>query len=287
MKTPDNSRVLVLGLARNVAHTLVDEFENLKNALTSFKQVNFLVLESDSEDRTIEVLESISRDNPSFHFITSGKMKNQIPNRIDRISFCRNKLLKSAQEYAEEVDYVVVADLDGVNSQLTRKAIESCWQRNDWDVCTANQTFNYYDIYALRHKTLSPNDCWDEYQKLRQAGIHPMKARQISVYSRQIHIPAESEWIDVDSSFGGLAVYRAHTYFSSEYASRNKDGSLICEHVEFHRRIKTGGGKIYINPNMINSHGIRKTSLRYKFLFFIKYVFSFTAPSLFARRFGQ
>jgi len=287
MKSPEVSNVLVLGLARNVASTIQRDMLALQKALAGFKRTNFLILESDSNDSTLGVLEQLTQEVANFRYISMGRLRDQIPNRIDRISFCRNKLLESAKKYAEEVDFVVVVDLDGVNTKITRVAIESCWQRDDWEVCTANQEFNYYDIYALRHETLCPNDCWNEYHELRKARLHPMKARQISIYSRQIHIPRESAWIRVNSSFGGLAIYDSNSYFSSGYASRDSEGSLICEHVAFHQRIESFGGRIYINPKMINSSGIRKNSLKYKLFYGVKYSFSAIAPNLFVRRFDE
>jgi hypothetical protein len=114
-----------------------------------------------------------------------------------------------------------------------------------------------------------------------------MRARNIAVYSRQVHIPKDSPWIEVDSAFGGLAIYDALLYFNSSYSSRNSDGSQICEHVALHEQIRNSGGRIFINPQMINSDGIQKKSLRYILSFAAKYIFSYFAPDRFEKRFGE
>jgi hypothetical protein len=275
MKPPSHSSILIVGLARNVESIIESEIENLQNAFSDFSNFQFLILESDSDDRTVEVLTRICRVNSRIRFESLGHLRSDIPNRIERISFCRTKAQETAKKLIEEFDYVAVADLDGVNSLINKESVNSCWGEVNWDVCSANQEQNYYDIYALRHKSLAPNDCWLEYLESRRLGVHPMKALTQSVFSRQLHIPMESEWIEVDSAFGGLAIY----------TSRSESGEVVCEHVPFNKSIKSKGMKLFINPRLINSEGIDKGSLNYRFTYAIKYVVSVLSPSLFDRKF--
>jgi hypothetical protein len=44
----------------------------------------------------------------------------------------------------------VVTDLDGLNKSLACKSIKECLNSRVWDACFANQTFRYYDFFALR-----------------------------------------------------------------------------------------------------------------------------------------
>jgi hypothetical protein len=287
MKQPGESALLILGLAHNVASNIEKDIKAFELATSGFASTHFFILESDSEDFTVSTLEQLKKEVENFHYFSLGNLKPGIPNRIDRISFCRNALMDKVKSIAKEIDYVLVADLDGVNRNISREAIESCWTRGDWGVCAANQSQHYYDIYALRHRKLSPNNCWHQYVILRKSGLHPMRARNIAVYSRQVHIPKDSPWIEVDSAFGGLAIYDASLYFNSSYSSRNSDGSQICEHVTLHEQIRNSGGRIFINPQMINSDGIQKKSLRYILSFAVKYIFSYFAPDKFEKRFGE
>ncbi len=74
-----------------------------------------------------------------------------------------------------------------------------------------------------------------------------------AVNSRMIHIPTDSDWIEVDSAFGGFAIYDAAVFGFGEYSGVNVMGEETCEHVHFNNLIKEQGGKIYINPNLINT----------------------------------
>jgi hypothetical protein len=287
MKQPGDSALLILGLAHNVAGNIEKDIKALELATSGFASTQFYILESDSDDLTVSTLEQLQKEVKNFQYVSLGNLKPEIPNRIDRISFCRNALMSKVRSIANEMNYVLVADLDGVNRNISREAIESCWSRDDWSVCAANQSQHYYDIYALRHKKLSPSDCWHEYLNLRKSGLHPMRARNIAVYSRQIHIPKDSPWLEVDSAFGGLAIYNASLYFNSSYSSRNSDDSQICEHVALHEQIRNSGGRIFINPQMINSNGIQKKRLPYILSFAVKYIFSYFAPDKFEKRFGE
>ena len=285
-KSPAQSSVIITGLARNVAKVIKEEIGRLSKAFSGFKEVYFLVIESDSSDATFLKLQSIAKTVPNFTFITLGSLSKDIPNRIDRIAYCRNFAQKQIIEFEKNVDYVCVADLDGVNSLLTQESIESCWTRNDWDVCTANQTGPYYDIYALRAEMWCTGNAWDERMQMVGKGIHPQRASKIAINSRQKVIPKDADWLSVDSAFGGLAIYTFKSFVSGKYSSRDSDGVTLCEHVPFHQSIQNSGGRIFINPRMINSEGnaLSKFSKRLKYAF--KYAFSWAFPKLFLKWMG-
>jgi hypothetical protein len=190
----------------------------------------------------------------NLDFVTLGNLEQKIPNRIERISYCRNQYLEALKtEKYSTVEYLVVSDLDGVNSLLNSSAVESCWIRDDWAAVTANQSAPYYDIYALRHPTWSPNDCWEFERQLRQQGKDLDSAREIAVYSRQIVIRIDDKWIEVGSAFGGLGIYKVKFLKDCLYSPTNQSGSVVCEHVALSQQIQANGGNIYINPRLINS----------------------------------
>ena len=162
------------------------------------------------------------------------------------------KLIDDYSEY-EDVDFVVVADLDGVNSRLTSDVVASCWSRTNWDVCTANQNGPYYDVWALRHPLWSPNDCWVHAEFLMSCGVSRFRSISSAVYSRMIRLLPNSEWIEVESSFGGLAIYRKIVLNDVSYNGINHIGEECCEHVSLHAQIREKGGRIFINPGMLNS----------------------------------
>jgi hypothetical protein len=252
-----NSKILITGLVRNAQFTLLNDLNTFQRAFANFSHIQYLLVESDSSDSTLLKLDQISKELENFSYVTLGSLDSKIPAREARIGFCRNAYLAQLRDNPKykEVEYLVVADWDGINSELDPVAIESCLQVSGWDGCFANQYRYYYDIYALRHPVWSPNDCWKYESFLRSIGLSHIEAREKAVYSRQKHIPSNSPWIPVHSAFGGLAIYRVSSIKLASYQGYEQDGSLTCEHVSFNLEILRTGGKLFINPSLINSHG--------------------------------
>lgn len=261
---PSSSRAVVVGAVRDCGGRIAAEVARMGNALRGFRRIQWLLVESDSEDGTPASLEALTRSREDFHFIRLGQLRDRLPARTERIAFCRNAYLEAlrSDERFSGVDFVVVADFDGVNSLLTDSAIASCWQRDDWDACTANQRGRYYDIWALRHPEWSPNDCWTQYRFLTRNGLSHARAWSACVRSRMVRIPTDAQWIEVDSAFGGLAVYRRDPLVQCEYVGITAGGQEICEHVGLHGALRARGGRIFINPALINGDSLDHTDSR-------------------------
>jgi hypothetical protein len=250
-----NANFLVVGLVRNCAKVLESDIVRLEAALARMQSVYWLLIESDSTDETIDILSDISKTKDNFEFISLGTLRERLPLRSDRVAHCRNAYLAEIESNPlyRDIEYVIVSDFDGLNTTITEKAIFSCWQRDDWDVCTANQSGPYYDIWALRHKDWCPNDCFAHYRFLARYDTNEEDIMYASVYSKMITIPYESEWIEVDSAFGGLAVYRREVFAGARYRGLTDRNEEVCEHVSFHDQLKQKGYRIFINPQLINA----------------------------------
>jgi hypothetical protein len=245
----------VVGLVRNGQATLAHAVERLAAAMPPAQRVHWMVIESDSEDDTLGVLQQLARQRPGFQFQTLGRLAAQHPRRTDRIAQCRNaglQWLQALRESGAPVSHLLMADLDGVNDGLTAAALASCWQRDDWAACTANQVGRYYDLWALRHPVWCPGDCWQEADFLSAHGVPRDRAKMAAVYLRMLHIRPDHDWIEVDSAFGGLALYRADALTDLRYAGLTPEGSEICEHVPLHAALRARGGRIFINPRLLN-----------------------------------
>jgi len=250
-----DSSFLIAGVVRNVEKCLTKDVERISTAFDGVTSLKWLIIESDSIDSTIKILSELQVKVSGFRFLSLGELKNEIPLRTERIAFCRNKYvdeLRHNNEYSD-VDYVVVADLDGMNTLITKSGVLSCWERDDWDVCTANQAGPYYDIWALRHGKWVPNDCWEQLEFFSRYRADAERNAYSSIYSKMIVIPKDSDWIDVDSAFGGLAIYRKKAFDESTYVGLSDNGNRICEHVQFHEVLRQKGFRIAINPKMINA----------------------------------
>jgi hypothetical protein len=247
--------LLIVGCVRNGAATIGENVLRLSQAFSKFPEVYWLLIESDSSDNSLEVLRNISESIPNFKYMPQGVLSEKIPLRTERLAYCRNVYLQEIKNNSiyKNVEYVVVSDFDDTNTLLTEEAILSCWIRTDWDVCTANQQGPYYDIWALRHPLWSPSDCWLEHRFLSQFSRRPSDLAYACVFSKMIELPPRGEWLEVDSAFGGMAIYRKSIMSQAAYIGLYENGMEVCEHVPFHLAIRAAGGKIYINPKLINT----------------------------------
>jgi hypothetical protein len=246
--------ILIAGIARDCAKTIRADVERLASAFSVVRDVRWLIVESDSSDDTPAILAAMQKTIPNFRAISLGKLRGDIPVRTERIAHCRNRYLEELHgDRYSDVDYVVVSDLDGMNRLLTQHAVMSCFARDDWDVCCANQRGPYYDILALRHPTWSPGDCLDQLRQLKAQGVGEETALRTAIYSKMVRIPTTREWIEVDSAFGGLAIYRKAILAGASYCGTDDADASVCEHVALHASIRQRHGRIFINPALINS----------------------------------
>lgn len=249
------ARALVCGIARNCGGTLGPSIAALRQAAGGFRHVAFLVVESDSTDDTVAVLERLEQSDPSFRHLALGSLRHRMKERTERIAHCRNRIVDelSRNDAYCDVDYVVVADLDGVNLSLMKAALEHPWQSAaPWDAVMANQEGPYYDVWALRHAEWSPNDCWRAFAVLRPL-FGEEAAFAAAVTARQMKLPPTAEPVEVESAFGGLGIYTRSAFLAGRYRGRDDDGQPVCEHVPFHRDLRVRGYRLFIDPALLNS----------------------------------
>lgn len=258
--------ILVVGTVRNVENSICKDVLRLEASLQSHFQLSFFLVESDSSDNTIHQLRLLSNQLPDFRFLSLGNLEGEIPDRIERIRFARNQYvneIRSNSKY-KQYNYIVVADLDGVNSQISEKSFLNAFRSEvPWDVITANQLGKYYDLLALRHPLWSPNNCFSSIEWLTPY-IGSRRAWRYSIYQRMIRIPESSAPIEVHSAFGGLSVNRKWVFEKCDYKRRLGDPEDENEHVTLNGQVRGFEGKVYIQPNFINArwtthsiHGIR------------------------------
>jgi hypothetical protein len=255
MKPVHTSNILVCGTARNVAPKLKPFLSVMDKCLSGFRAVDYLICESFSSDDTKSVLSDIASMRHDFNFFTDLEVPENESRRTVRIASARNQLLSYVKVYGAKYDFIIMADLDGVNRDLRRHSIESCWAISDWDMVSASQPLKYYDIWALRAKGWVESDWWEEFKRL-SATISKKRAYRITLTSKMRSIRRSSEPIAVESAFGGLAIYTREAFISGSYRGTDSTGKEICEHVPFHNDLITKGYKLYINPRLVNLNEI-------------------------------
>ncbi len=284
----ESFKVLIVGLVRNCEPSLESQVETLRASFEDFKKVSFFLVESDSADGSLESLRELATRIPNFQYLSLGNLRQSIPDRIERIAHCRNAYLDYVRTTSEKLDYVVVADLDGVNNLLTREKVATCWKFDGWSACTANQTGPYYDIYALRAPGWSEMDCWNEARSLYASGMNPVKSWVKAIRDKQRIILESEDWIEVTSAFGGLAIYKIEAFLEGNYRTFSDDELNVSEHVPFNLKLTETGHRIFINPKLTNfdfneHNDFSRLSRRLKMS--LKYLLSIAAPNWVVRLF--
>jgi hypothetical protein len=263
----ESKSILVTGIARDVAKILPKEIIRIEKKMNNiFELVNFLVIESDSKDNTKKVLEDIKNKRNNFNYKSLGITESTLPNRIQRLAFCRNTYVKEIRENKlyNNIDFVAIVDFDIKNNRLRLNELKKLISEHNWSAIFANQTGLYYDIYALRKKGWVENDCFTEYMQFSMS-MSSQDAKELAIWSKMRKIRKNSPLIPVDSAFGGLGIYRKNIFMKFDY-SLSPEQLHESEHVSLHKKITDSNGLLFIAPNMTNfSWGVHNLS-RFKLL---------------------
>ena len=263
-------KILLVGVISSVGKTLERELKIVLKSLSSFETIHVFLVESDSNDDTVRVLKKIQSSNQNFTYISKGHLSAKLPNRVERIAFCRNIYVDFIRDnYKKHLwSHIAVADLDGMNFKITKRGIDSCFKSNaKWDGLMANQPLGYYDIYALRAKKWVEYDCFLELSKLKKEQISPKlskyrlinflilfnhydKLRKQVIFDKMLRLKKNCGLIKVDSAFGGFAIYKADVFFNADYRLAD---SFSSEHVSFHTSKANSQKSFYINTELVNN----------------------------------
>jgi len=245
--------VVIAGVCKDVGHVISREIEYIKSIFDTDELKKIVIIESDSSDNTITELDNLASSDDRIFFKSAGALSDILGHRSERIAYCRNlyiEILNLNKYYG--ADYLIVMDLDGVNNMLNKESIKrslSFMLANKGVAVTANQLYKYYDIWALRHKDWCNDDCWYSFAKLKNV-LPIVQAHSISNLSKMINIPTDAMPIEVDSAFGGFAIYNIEYIADASY--KGFEEIPVCEHVHFSRIYRKNGGRIYILPFLIN-----------------------------------
>lgn len=254
LKPFNHSNVLIAGPARNIAEHIGGDIKALFKAASGFREVHGLVIESDSTDNTLVILEQLKNTIKNFEYLALGQLTKKMPKRTERLAYARNLIVEQCKfnEKYKDIDFVMMVDLDGINRGITKEKIEHCWNDQYWDVVTANQPNAYYDIWTLRHPQWCPKDCFEGLRKLEKI-VGEENAWRILISSKQISLAPILGMIEVDSAFGGLGIYKREAFITGQYKGLDANGNEVSDHINFHQDLKKSGYRIFINCELVNS----------------------------------
>lgn len=253
--TTNFKNALVVGTVRNASGNIVSDLIRIVNALEEILPTKAYVVESDSSDDTVAKLTDLAAKDSRIRFTSLGVVAITIPDRIQRIRYCRNEYVNEIRNNPlyKDVDLIIVADLDGINTKVDSSVFKLALDLElSWDALAANQSARYYDIFALRHPLWSPND-WSSEADWLEPFLGKKIAKRHSMTDRMIQIPTTLSPIPVDSAFGGLCIYRRWVFNQCDYLEDLVEPLNENEHVTIHRKIRAAGGEIYIHPGLVNS----------------------------------
>jgi len=245
---------LIVGTVRNVAKGIRSEILHLNKIFAQLGKFEFFFVESDSTDNTVEILQGLKTENVNLDFISLGDLRTTHPDRVTRLQFCRNHYLIYLQEelILREIKYLIVVDLDGINTLLNSKTIAQSLRRNEsWSAIFANQSGPYYDILALRHPIWCQRNSFCDLEKLTPIFGYA-KAKKLTVYDKMIKVDKSSPMIPVISAFGGFGIYRAHILKDHDYTPTVNDEPGDIDHVVLNRKLSSVGEKLFIDPQLVN-----------------------------------
>ncbi len=251
------NRIVICGTIRNPSENFVYNVRKLIRCCANNSLVKLVFVCSDSHASSFKYIERVKRISEAVSVINLGDIEKSYKSRTTRIAYCRNIYLQEIRKICNslDVDYVIVSDLDALIDALNSNSINNALDylnSGSADALTANQSDFYYDLWALRHSTWCPDDCWVQYNSLL-VDFDRFYSHYLSIESRMLHISQSNQPISVESAFGGLAIYRTSCLLSSDYEGY-QDGRIICEHVPMSQKFVKSGGVIKIFPSLINYH---------------------------------
>ena len=250
-------KAIFAGCARSCAPFFDAVLANIEALGSVYDAFEVVIVENDSEDDTRRRLQEFAGARANIRLIEADGLAQAHPKRGDRIAVARNLYMNVVREerYAD-YDDLVVLDFDNVNCgpidlDTFAAARRWLWQKPNRRGAFANSAPFYYDIWALRHPTWCPDDCWGRVRRT-QAVIGLDEAVRRHVARLQFPIAATAAPIMVDSAFGGLGIYRLKTALHGTYVGLDADGEETCDHVAFNADVKGSDGILAIYPALQN-----------------------------------
>ncbi len=247
----------ILGTVRNGGDGLRRTLHAIDRLIARLTTAHVILATNDNEDETDKTLQDWITARERVELIRLDGLVGSVTLREDRIALGRCFLLERLFRMAQPPALTLVADLDGPNANLPVDTIlEICGNRKQpWDAVFANQEEAYYDLWALRHPQWCPGDCWQELEEARSRLFRLKRRSKLMdeiVYARQYRIPVTHPWIEVDSAFGGLGLYRTDALRGHWYSARTTGARTSCEHVALHRSMRAAGARLFIAPELLN-----------------------------------
>ena len=124
-------KLIICGCAKNIVNFWTNTSKNLQIIFDSLEDYKCIIIESNSTDNSLEVLNDWSKNNPKINIVSLGNLQEQ--SRTKRIALCRNKYLENIEPFYEEFPYCLFLDLDNALEIYDnfKEQLQSCFQFNN------------------------------------------------------------------------------------------------------------------------------------------------------------
>jgi SEC-C motif-containing protein len=279
-----------VGCARDCAQYLPAVLNNIGHMAGLFRDSAYIFVENDSRDATKEILQSWCAGRPAARTVSLDGLAGECFEHTVRIERARNAYLEIVKSEYRDFDYMLALDCDDASTQTVEdnvlaKAVEFLESEPRSAAAFANSQGHYYDLWALRHHTLCPNDVWEALCDLVLIGGKPENEAYETAFRNKIfQFDANADPVEVDSAFGGLGIYKIKSILRNEASyvgSKKKSipsrfvynnamqgnsevGWQQCEHVSFNLGFRNNDEKLFILPYLINRTTLEVANTRYR-----------------------
>lgn len=239
LEAAKSSSVAIVAICRNALPALANTLPLVTIVKRQFASAKMYIFENDSEDATAAVLDKYAEMEPNVvveHEALGGiDSRGFEPERTERLAVCRNKCLEWVRENAAESDYTIVFDTDpaggfspdGVfNSVACLDERPAAGVMASYSLARWREGVSHYDAWAARPV------CWWR-DRRDEVGF---------TWFQSFMPPVGSPPIEMNSAFGGLAVYRTKAFLTGGYVGGD------CEHVGHHKKMREAGWSLFLNP---------------------------------------
>jgi len=212
--------------------------------------LDIFILEGDSTDNSKIILEKYNKNSEIILF-SENNLEEKLSNRVERIAYCRNLLIKEIENKEISYDFYIPLDLDvELFSQISTddflKILTRVQKDNDIDALFPFSVPFYYDLAALRAYGWLEEDVWIKFNKLaKKLKVGKIFLRILLIFNKQIKQPRNKKLIQVESAFGGIGLYKLKDEISSLHKYGLTDKAVSADHIAFNSSFN----KKYIDPN--------------------------------------
>lgn len=252
--------ILIAALARDCNDSVVRNIPKIELLRKEFRESHVVIIENDSKDGTKDTLRKWKEESEGVEAIMNNFGTVTIPEKSDRVSDpgssghriskmarYRNMYMDYARNASFEFDYLVVMDID--IDDFSVEGIIKCIKNapDGWGGLFANgrQWYNrflskYYDMFAY---VPYGSENYDLTFKDMIEGVRSLLEKM-----------KKNNYVECDSAFGGIGIYRweavSESVYKTEKNRKSKWFDMICEHILFNRDVKNCGYRNYICRDM-------------------------------------